>query len=149
MDTTQKTPSMFPKAILTHALAALLGSLAAFAIILLAGNSQITALPSSAVGAYDPLRLGWVLFAEELDEADKDAPYRFDFHDGTVDIETVDGEVISCEYEYIGEESLGRMVVIHDYLGRDMELEYSVQPVLHLRILSNMEPEQLDYWFAG
>lgn len=41
------------------------------------------------------------------------------------------------------------MVVIHDYLGRDMELEYSVQPVLHLRILGNMEPEQLDYWFAG
>lgn len=69
MDTTQKTPSMFPKAILTHALAALLGSLAAFAGILLASNSQITALPSSAVGAYDPLRLGWVLFAEELDEA--------------------------------------------------------------------------------
>lgn len=149
MDATKKTPSKFPKTILTHALAVLLGSLAAFAVILLAGNSQITAMPSTTAGAYDPLCLGWILFPEELDEADNSAPYSFDFHDGTVDIVTVGGDAISCKFEYVGEESFERAMVIYDYFGRDLELEYSVQPALHLRILGDGKPEQLDYWFAG
>ena len=89
---------------------------------------------------------GWAIPFESIEDGQM-APKSFNFYKKTVDIETVDGDKITCNYTVKKENSLGRIIVIHDYFGGDVEISYSRQPMIHVH--SRDGAWEADYYFAG
>ena len=92
---------------------------------------------------------GWILSTEDISEKEQTAPRILDFHEDRVDIITVGGNEISCSYT-VSSDPLERIIVIYDFYGEDIELEYSIQPIIH--ILGVGDAEGLwggEYFYAG
>lgn len=89
---------------------------------------------------------GWVI-AAEAGEEEQTAPRSLTFYKDRVDIETADGETVSCSYEL--QESHTR-IVIYDFNGLDVVLEYTRQPHLYIEGVGDAAVIwDGDYLFAG
>lgn len=103
----------------------------------------------SSIARTYPLAGGWVLDPATTEELEGTAPRSFDFKEDTVDIQTVDGQKLTCAYEIEdAEDGFVGPLTIHDYLGSDLTFDWSKQPSVVLK-LSGDEARGRRYLFAG
>lgn len=96
-----------------------------------------------------PLAGGWVLDPAESGNLDGDVPRSFDFRESTVDIETVDGRKVTCEYDIErAEDVFVGPLTIHDYFGTELTYNWSKQPTVILSTPDDSDDKNR-YLFAG
>ena len=97
------------------------------------------------------LLYGWRIVQKEICDGERDIPVSFDFRRNIVDIELSDGRQLSCKYSTkLSTGTHGSEIVIYDFMGEDLKLEYSYESSLHITLPEDaINDHVIDYHFSG